>query len=157
MTDYWVGEATRIDAEAVAANLRPSDVQEMQAAGVADPEASVVRSFEVSRKTWAGRADGKAVVLIGLHTPTLLGGYSHPWLYGTADLPKHRAAFLRKSKQFADFLVDEGGTLINWVDARNRKAILWLRWMGFCVDDTVEVLAPATGQKFYRYSYGEQK
>ncbi len=157
MTDYWVGSATQADVDHVADNLRAQDIQEIKATnGEADPREFVLRCLRASRKTWAGRVDGKAVCLISLHTPGLLSGYSHPWFCGTEQLREHKQAFLRRCKAFAAELHADGGTLINWVDVRNRKAILWLGWMGFKVDVSTEVLYPATGQKFYRYSYGEQ-
>ena len=155
MTDYWVGEATPADVEAVAADLRPQDLREIAATSTSDACTAVRQAFEVSRKTWAGRVDEATVCLIGICTPELLSGRSYPWFYGTNKLLAHRSAFLRRAKPFARMMHEEAGTLVNWVDVRNRKAILWLGWMGFKVDVSKEIPWPATGQNFYRYSFGE--
>ncbi len=152
MTDYTIERAVGDDALFVAAHLRPQDLQELAATSGLAPEVSLLRSLEVSRDTNVGKIDGRPACLFGVYSPTVLTAHGHPWFYGTTLLEGHERAFLRRCRPWVAEMGQRYGTLLNWVDARNRKAILWLRWLGFDVDEATIPAGPH-GLPFHPYRY----
>ena len=156
MTRYSVERATEEDAFFVAANLRPQDLQELEASSDAPAEYSLARSFQVSRDTFVGKIDGVPACLFGVYSPTVLTSYGHPWFYGTVLLKGHESAFLRRCRPWVVETAQRYGRLTNWVDARNRKAILWLRWLGFEVSEETVTIGPRN-LLFHPYRYEGEK
>jgi len=58
-----------------------------------------------------------------------------PWLLSSKSLPKHAKAFLRRNKEYIDEELGNFGLLMNYVDARNKVSIRWLKWLGFSFDE----------------------
>jgi hypothetical protein len=62
------------------------------------------------------------------------GDHNVLWGVFTKAIERHPITFLRASLRFMDDLTHE---VVNYVDARNVKAVKWFRWMGFEVSDPV--------------------
>jgi hypothetical protein len=62
-------------------------------------------------------------------------------------IDRHPIAFLRESRRLADAFDRE---VVNYVDARNVKAVKWFRWLGFAVSEPVPY-GPA-GVLFHRFT-----
>lgn len=156
MTEYSVDRATGDDAVNIAANLRALDRQELSATSLKTPEESLRLSVEVSRDAWAGKIDGVPACLFGVFTPGVISDHGFPWFYGTTLLAGHERAFLRRCKPWVREAVGVYGELRNWVDVRNRKAVLWLRWLGFDVSEEIVKLGPKK-MSFHPYSMKVKK
>lgn len=155
MTEYRIKVANVEEALYVARTLRPQDLFEIAASSSKDPAGVVMSSYEGSRDTWVGLADGTPVCLFGIWSPCLLGGVGHPWMYGSRAIAGHERAFLRRCKPVVEAMASRYDELRNWVDARNKPAIQWLRWLGFEVSDEI-VRFPRLPGKFHPYRYGSK-
>jgi hypothetical protein len=75
------------------------------------------------------------------------GDYNFVWAVFTRAIERHPIAFLRESKRLADSFDRE---VVNYVDARNLKAVKWFQWLGFEVSDP-EPYGPK-GLLFHRFT-----
>lgn len=75
------------------------------------------------------------------------GDYNIVWAVFTRAIERHPIAFLRESKRLA-LAFDRA--VINFVDARNVKAVKWFRWLGFEVSEP-EPYGPQ-GVLFHRFT-----
>lgn len=121
----------------VASHARPADVLEMSAGYSLTPSAAIARGLRVSSQAWAGLVDGVPVAVAGLNRPSLLSSTGYPWMLGTSELerPGVAKAFLRVGGPILQTMLETCEHLENWVDARNTRAIRWLRWLGFTLHD----------------------
>lgn len=145
--------ASQDAAERVAQRLRPSDVDEIQAAhGLgADVGAVVMASVELSDAPMAAWAGDEPIALLGCAPcGTLLGGFGAPWLLGTPACAGFPRVFVGAGRTFVAGWLRRHGRLSNHVDARNLDSVRWLRAIGF------DVAAPAPfgamGMPFHRFS-----
>ena len=53
------------------------------------------------------------------------------WALGSDDLLKVKVGFLRLSKTYLNTLHEDFPFLFNYVDARNKVHIRWIKWLGF--------------------------
>lgn len=135
MTQHEIAPATPEDLEYVAANMDPADAAEVWATAHKTPIEALTLSAGVSRETWAGRADGRAVCIFGVGTRFALDTVGVPWLLGTPEIRQHKRLFLRASKVWVSDRARQYSVLENWVDSRHTRAVKWLRWLGFTIED----------------------
>lgn len=142
--------ATRADAIALAPRLRAADVEEIRAASGRGALDALLRSFEFSTHVWAVRAaDGRPVALWGVGPLSLVEGRGCPWLLAADAFEALGPAIARKSRPLLAAMRDLYPRLENHVDARHRKAVRWLSWLGFTIDPA----APwgVEGRPFHRF------
>ena len=128
VTRRW---AQREDVDELIANLREADRQELLA-GDGDPAAAVVRSVRDSTWALALRVDGKLACIFGVAPlDGLLGRRGSPWMLGTPVIDRNPRVLIDMSPAYLDTMLGQYPHLINRVDARNRRSIRWLKWLGF--------------------------
>lgn len=137
MTRYEIIPATLEHVEEIAPRLREADVQEVYAASHLDPLTALRRSLVVSRNPKIGTADGLACCIFGVAAPSVLSETGVPWLLATPEITQHARAFLRMSHDYVASMRADYEVLRNMVDARNKDAIKWLRWLGFRIDPAI--------------------
>lgn len=69
------------------------------------------------------------------------------WAVFTQAIDRHPIAFLRESRRLADAF---DCAIVNYVDARNAKAVKWFKWLGFHVSEA-EPYGPH-GALFHRFT-----
>lgn len=121
----------------VAENMRPADQDEIWAACHLSPLESLTRAFMASPDAYAGMADDQPLLIYGLSKASFLQDVGHPWMLGAVALEKHSKALLRASKNIPMEMLTKYKYLLNYVDARNEKAIRWLKWLGFSLRDPI--------------------
>lgn len=125
-------DPTPADIDALAANLRQQDRDELDAAGYTDHHAVIAHS--VARSDWALTAliDGQAACIFGVAPMGgLLDPRGVPWMLGTPLVPANRRALARLAPGYIRKMLQAYPHLINHVHARNTVAIGWLRRVGF--------------------------
>lgn len=133
MTKYELKTPTPEMMEELIANMRGCDVDECQAAGMLTPREAVEQSIEMSPDAAAILVDGRCVVLFGVGRWSVLGLRGIPWLLTTEEAPKHAIRLIPLSREFIEDAKKHYTFLENYVDARNTKAIKWMKWLGFKV------------------------
>jgi len=118
----------------ICTRVRQADVDEFAAQGVT-VESAMHTGLQISTYTWAGLRDGKVICVFGVASPSVLSGEGVPWMIGSHDLDKCAKGFLPRSRVVLNHMLDLYPHLENYVDARNTRAIRWLRWLGFKIHD----------------------
>lgn len=151
MTDgVEITVATRDDVEALVPDLRPADVDEIRAASGLAPGTALRRSFALSTHVWAAREDQAAVIALwGVGPLSLSAGMGCPWLLASAAIDRRARQIVRLSRPLLAVMRTAYPHLENYVDARNRRAVRWLAWLGF----VIEPPAPwgVEGRPFHRF------
>lgn len=122
------------DVEILAPNLRKADIREIYAAFGLVPKEALITSLELSTHAWAGEIDGELICLFGVGPTSMLTGDGSPWMVGTDKIEKHAILFLRFCKPVVEDMQNTYSVLTNWVDARNKNTIRWLKWLGFTIE-----------------------
>jgi hypothetical protein len=152
MVDISIIPATHDHAAIVAATMRPADLAEVLASGGHDPLTALTRSISLSTHSWAGLVDGQAAALFGVGPASLASGIGCPWFLGSTLLDAHPRPMLSMSRDWLDRIAQLYPHLENHVDARNRRAVRWLSWLGF----SLHPAAPhgPHGLPFHRFTWG---
>ena len=130
---YSFKPGNREDALYIAVRARQADVDELWAAARTSPFVSLLRGIQNSPECWTGSIDGEPVCMFGVAAQSILTGYGVPWMVGTSAIDRHSKAFLKGSKFVVEGMLHKWSHLENWVDARNVRAIRWLKYLGFTV------------------------
>lgn len=129
--------ATDEHARHIAQHVREPDRQELWAAVMQKPLGVMLHCMRLSDHAMTGLLDGEPVCMWGVMTESLLFGVGCPWMVATDRLDTCFAHFLRRSREHTVRMLDDYAVLENHVDIRNKKAIRWLRWMGFKMQEVV--------------------
>lgn len=144
-------DAQASDIEAIVADIRAADVDEMAALGTT-PEAAMRAGLEISDWTATATVDGVPVCMFGVACQSAMTGIGRPWLLGANAVVPAQVPLLRICRPVVRAMRDSYPRLINVVDARNAVAIRWLRWLGFRFDlGTV----PVGGYEFLPFRLGD--
>lgn len=125
------------DAEELAPLLRQADLDEIAAAGHPDPLKVLHHSASLSTHAWSVEINGKLAVMMGVTPICLLTGAGCPWLLGSNAVARHAGAFIKQTLVYIPLMLEAYPHLFNVVDARNTKAIRWLKRAGFTVYDPI--------------------
>lgn len=63
----------------------------------------------------------------------VLSGVGTPWFLSTPELRKYAIRFLKDCDTYLSRMFDIFPTLIEYVDARHKRGLKWVRWLGFAV------------------------
>jgi hypothetical protein len=143
---YTVRLADPGDAVDLAPRLRPWDLVECLAAGVA-PATALTMPFASGDgpHCWALEQDGLVIGMGGLTPMPLLfqrgkeemGHGAAIWFLGSAEVEAGGLEFLRLSRVWVDRALAEFPLLVNIIPERCVKTIRWLEWLGFDMQDAV--------------------
>lgn len=147
--------AAAADVATLARELRAADRDELLAStGSDDVRAIVADSVRRSVAPLAAvDPDGRLIALFG-HAPvgTILTPLAAPWLLGTDLVSRNAGILIKLSREYVALWREHFPLLVNFVDARNRASIRYLKRVGFTLDDP----APhgALGLPFHRFHMG---
>ena len=119
--------ATEEDANYLAPILRQCDKDEIKAHSNISAEDALIASIKLSELPLVV-VDHKPVAIFGV-VPN--GDVGFVWLMATPDLQKIGFPFLRECMRVVQLFNDRYLVLSNFVDARNKLHIRWLKWCGF--------------------------
>lgn len=149
---FTVTPATLAHAFRMAPNMRRSDVDEIWAAAYRLPLESLEHGIACSSEAWAALVGDEVACIFGVAPASILASEGCPWMLGTPLIERHALPFLRRCRPVVDHWAEVYGHLANHVDARNTKAIRWLRWLGFVIHEA-EPLGPMA-LPFHRFERG---
>lgn len=129
-----IKKATHENTQQMATRLRPGDEREVYAAsGMTGPEA-VSRGVAASEYAWVVERNGEVFCVFGV--VRLNDSIGIPWMLATKRIYEEECKnfILTRSKEYVAYILDEYKVLLNYVDARNKKALRWLEWVGFKIE-----------------------
>ncbi len=124
----------------IAARMRAADMTECAAMGHA-PRQALRAGLRGSSICLTAMVDGRAEAMIGLVVTNALCGEGSPWMLGTDAIYRHPRALLRGGPPLLAAMLDSTARLENLVSADNDRAIRFLRWLGFTIDQEVRMIA----------------
>lgn len=136
----------------IAAHARAADVAEVQASSGSTIEQALTEGLRVSTRAYTALLDGEPVAMIGVNPYSELSGVGVAWMLATSalDTAKGRRAVVRCAAPMLAHLQDRyPGMLFNAVDARNVRAIRFLKWAGFTFLPAVK--SGAEGRPFHPF------
>lgn len=119
----------------IAAKVRPDDQRELWDFACVSPAQAMYHGLNQSRIAKTGFINGEAVAMFGVNTVSAVSGVGRVWMIGTTLLDKYAMTFLRRCKPEVEEMFSDYKRLENYIDARNVKAIAWLRWLSFEMGD----------------------
>lgn len=136
------------DVEAIAANLRTADIEEIYGAcGRRDYVGVLREGAEASAMLWTIEVDAEPAGLFGV-APTQ--GVGVPWMLGTPALERAPKQLTKLGRTYVRLMNDKYATLLNYVDARSLKSVYWLARLGFTVQKETEPYG-VFGLPFHRF------
>jgi len=112
-------------------NLRSTTVDELWAVHHFTPGESLTYSFTHSVFCFTIIADNEVLAMGGILRPKDIMANEAPiWFLTSQKLDKVERSFLRQCRNFIKIMLNIYPVLYNYVDIRNKPAILWLKWIG---------------------------
>ena len=112
----------------LAPRMRAEDRREIWASRLMTPHRALMASIRAA-PAWCWIAGESVQCMFGI-VPSR-PGTGIPWLLGSEDLPNRSFSFLRACRPIFSIARQGYALLFNYVDARNRLSLAWLRWLGF--------------------------
>lgn len=144
-----VVNATKQHIKTLAILMRKADKDELWATDMLTPEEALTESFENSTIAKTMFIDGKIVGMFG--TVPVQDGVGIAWFLSSTNMYKYGKAFARACRHNRDYLwgIKDGYKyLFNYVDARYKVSLNWLKWLGFEIHEA-EPFGPF-GAPFHR-------
>lgn len=107
--------------------LRKIDIDEIAAMTGLSPAVAVSYSIAHSEKGYAVEIDGRLIALFGVSNGII-------WLVATDEINNYPVRFYRMSRKIFHNLRRGYNYLENYVDARNKLSLRWLKWLGFTIE-----------------------
>lgn len=127
--------ASPIPALWIGAHARAADRAEFESASGRTAEQVVSEALACSDLAYVGWANKIPVCVFGVAPRSWVAGIGIPWMVGTDGLDRCAHALLRTSRPAIEVLHARFPELVNYIDARNVRAIRWLIWLGFTIHD----------------------
>jgi len=143
------------DLQYLANNLRASDIAEIRASHDQSPEQAL--RFSAGRSTWCAAVlhKGKPVAIFGLVPDDKADCAASVWFLATDGLLGMWATFLRLSRKIIETMLEKYPFLYNFVDDRNEKSIIWLKWCGATIDEPRPYGAAGLPFRFFAIARGK--
>lgn len=120
----------------IALNLREDDFDEVFAATGKSPHLDIEVGVKTSLRTWIMlNKNDEAVAVLGVKPLSVFSNTGIPWLLGTDGLNNMKRFFVQCSKPIIEEMKNGFKLLLNDVDVRYTKAVRWLKWCGFTVEE----------------------
>lgn len=133
----WVKPTVAL-VKSIAADMRQADAEEVWASNHHTPIESMMKGWELSDvSTIAIDDNGEPLVMIGLVKRDMLTGSGVVWMLGADRAMKHKKEFFRQTKPIINEMLTICPRLCNMVHSKNTNSILWLKWLGFTIDEPI--------------------
>ena len=147
--DIVIDRLTPEGAAHVVENIRLIDRREIYYLTTLTPEAALRYTLAFAVGNWEVRRDGVPVVIFGVNRRSSLSNVGVPWMVATDEIERAPLAIWHKSREYFERIARAFPLLENHVLAENRPSAIWLRWLGFDMQEP----APygAFGASFIRF------
>ncbi len=131
--------ATMDHAQQFAPLMAVHDVKDIWERVGLDPSDVPVVSVRESSYAWAGFIDNELSFLFGIVAPNALDVVGAPWFMASDRVYRNKIMFLRRTRHIAGWMLNLYPTLEGYVDPRHKFSVIWLKWLGFVMDEPREI------------------
>ena len=135
--------------EAIAADMRQADADEVWASNRNTPIEALMKGWEISNYTTVVTVNDEPCVMIGLAIRDILSGSGVPWLLGTENALKYKRQFITQVPAVISEMLDICPRLYNYVHVKNKVSIKWLKLIGFTLEDPLP--CGPNNELFYKF------
>lgn len=114
-------------------NMRFKDIEEIWATAHETPRESLINGFRVSHPCLTCKDDDTPIAMFGVNPYS--DGSGIVWLLGSEAIKRNYRNFLKLSILVIEHFLNMYPKLFNYVDARQKESIRWLKWLGAKIDD----------------------
>ena len=134
----------------LARTLRADDAEEVRALGQPSPMRMMYRTWRASVVRRTAFVDGEIAAAWGLiGGGSLMAATGVPWLLTAPAIERVPLDFAREARREVREMLDIYPLLENWVHAPYRRAVGFLKIVGFTIDEAQPILP--TGEYFHRF------
>ena len=135
--------------EFIAVNMRQADADEVWASNRHLPYEALMKGWKSSHSSVVVTVNNEPCVMLGLVIRDILSGSGVPWLLGTEGALKYKRHFLTQVPAVIDEMLTICQRLCNYVLIENKISIIWLKHIGFTVDNPSSY--GVAGELFHRF------
>lgn len=121
--------------EAIAADMRQADADEVWASHHHTPIEALTHAWETSEYVVIVTVNNEPCVMIGLVIRDILSGIGVPWLLGTENALKYKRHFITQVPAIINEMLGVCPKLYNYVHVKNKISRTWLKRIGFTIDE----------------------
>lgn len=118
------------DLSYLATRLRTDDLEEMWASHHIQPYSALCQSYASSSLCMTLMLDKEPSAIFGCNPEGIAGAKAVIWFLATERILEVKLEFLRYSRNFVEVMLAQHPILYNYVDARNKKSLHWLKAIG---------------------------
>ena len=122
------------DVEMLHSRLRKSDVDELWVGQRLHPKTALLQSMKESDTALTIEINGIPEAMFGVCSENIITNEAIIWFLSSEEMFKHKTKFLRNNRKMIDLFLEQYSALYNFVDARNRKSLSWLKWLGATIE-----------------------
>ena len=122
----------------IASDMRDADAAEVWASSHHTPLQSLMIGWKSSDISVIIKCNGEPMVMIGLVKQNMLTGNGIPWMLGTNASMKYKREFFNQTGPIIEEMLNVCPRLSNYVHGKNKASILWLKWLGFTIEEPIE-------------------
>lgn len=149
MVDLEFRYPTEQDILWITEHLTEADRVELFAGGHKSVEKVIRDAVRKSKACIVAVYEDKPLTIYGLYKSSVLGNGGIPWMLTTHQSKQYRREYMVYTRLVIDEMLEECDVLSNYVHAKNRISIKWLKALGFTIDEPEE--NPITKELFHRF------
>ncbi len=134
---YKIVSTTQDHMEELSHTMRLADVRECWAANHYAPYDALKHSLYHTMNPRTALYNGNVICIWGVGKLSYLSKEGIPWMLTSHLVDEHYRKFLKEGPRLVKDMQKEAVILTNMIDARNKKSIRWIKWLGFIVHDPV--------------------
>ncbi len=129
-------KADEMEARFIATHVREADYLELADGTLTHPYDAMIRAInDDPERSVTAYINGIPVCMFGVTPAGICLSSGIPWMIGTHFIDKTPKSFLRKCRDVVCKISNNFDYLVNYVDARNTRAVEWLKWLGFTINE----------------------
>ena len=125
-----VRDAVVEDIDILKDNIRDSDKQELWASHHIAPEEALRTSLKKASFCLTIEINKEPIGMMGICPGSILDDNAVIWMLSSDKIDNVRRSFARHSREYINKMLEKFSLLYNFVDARNKESLKWLRWCG---------------------------
>lgn len=140
MTKFRVEPCSEEHIKRFAPTLAQADLNEIWAAERCGAEEALYRAFRKSNEcSTLFAVNGEIITIYGIFNRTLVSTVGSPWNFSCKNVAKYAKTFIKHSVETQLRWQTEYSMLENYVDSRHKKAVRWIKWLGYNFDKPISV------------------